>query len=361
MQLINSLPDSLFEQLPTTLIDIVNNIEIKSNFCIVHPQYEPLEIPEEIAAKLIKLSTDIRHKYLRVQLESFLYNIYYTSKVKNNLVTKHRSPSSEYCNTIEAERALFNELHKSNCGEGYLDPRWQVIREGNDNLIFVFKDNLTLEIDRDRYLDLSEQAATIGDIVAVKMPRNLIEREFYIAVGNAGIAYLNEECLTTNIYFNINAEGAIAITKSLTQQLNNLDIPFTFKILYEPDEYPRYDAGILNFQREQYTLIRPSLKSIYQKYRSCFGTNIPFLTRSLAPGLSLAEEPDNKKALQGGFGKHRCQIIAGALQEAWQSENNSVSTRINFLLQYFSNAAIDLKFPYLNANSIDIYLPLEML
>jgi len=191
------------------------------------------------------------------------------------------------------------------------------------------------------------------------MPRNLVEREFYIAVSNAGITYLNEECLTTNVYFNINVEGAIAITKTLTQQLNNIDIPFTFKILYNPDEYPRYDAGILNFKREQYTMIRPILQKIYQENQSCFGTEIPLLTKFLAPGLSLAEEPDNKKALQNGFGKHRCQIIAGALLEAWQNGNNSVRDRLKFLLQYFSTSGINLNFPYLNGNSRDIYLPLE--
>lgn len=359
MQLINSVPNSLCKQLPASLIDIVSNIEIKPNFCIIHSQYEPLEIPEEIATKLNSLSTDIQHKYLRVQLESFLYNIYYTGKVKNNLTNSDRSSSSEYHNTIEREKALFDELHKSNCGEGYLDPGWQVIREKNDNLIFVYKDNLTLEIDRDRYLDLSDRSATLGDMVAVKMPRNLVEREFYIAVSNAGITYLNEECLTTNVYFNINVEGAIAITKTLTQQLNNIDIPFTFKILYNPDEYPRYDAGILNFKREQYTMIRPILQKIYQENQSCFGTEIPLLTKFLAPGLSLAEEPDNKKALQNGFGKHRCQIIAGALLEAWQNGNNSVRDRLKFLLQYFSTSGINLNFPYLNGNSKDIYLPLE--
>jgi hypothetical protein len=361
MQLINSLPNSLFEQFPSTLVDIVNNLEIKSNFCIVHPQYESLELSEEIATKLSKLSTDIQHKYLRIQLESFLYNIYYTGKLKYDLVKSDRSSSSEYRNTIEGEQALFDELHKSNCGQGYLDPGWQVIREENDNLIFVYKDNLTLEIDRDRYLDLAQRNTTIGDRVAVKMPRNLIEREFYVAVGNAGIAYLNEESLTTNIYFNINAEGAIAITKRLTQQLNKIGIPFTFKVLYDPDEYPRYDAGILNFKKKQYIIIKPILESIYREYHSCFGTEIPLLTRSLAPGLSLAEEPDNKKALQDGFGKHRCQIVAGALQQAWQSENNSVRERIKFLWQDFSTAAINLNFPYLNANSQDIYLPLEKL
>ena len=41
-------PDFASQKLLDTLQDIVNNVQIHSNFCIRHPNYKPLELPEEV-------------------------------------------------------------------------------------------------------------------------------------------------------------------------------------------------------------------------------------------------------------------------------------------------------------------------
>ena len=45
-------PDFASQQLLDTLQDIVNNVQIHSNFCIRHPNYKPLELPEEAGRPL---------------------------------------------------------------------------------------------------------------------------------------------------------------------------------------------------------------------------------------------------------------------------------------------------------------------
>lgn len=210
------------------------------------------------------------------------------------------------------DKASFRKLHESNCGDGYFDRGWRVVKKESDNILFVHKNGLTLEIDRDRHLHSSAGSVTVGNTVAIKMPRNLVEQEFYVAVGNAGLAYLDDNYQTVNIYFNISFEGAVVITKSLTQQLNTIGIPFTFKVLYDPDNYERYDAGILNFDSDKYLVVREVLQPIWQKYYAYFGREIPFLTKLLAPGLGLAETPSHRD-LQNCFGINRCHILANAL------------------------------------------------
>lgn len=79
-----------------------------------------------------------------------------------------------------------------------------------------------------------------------------------------------------------------------TALFNQLGIPFTFKIFYELDDYERYDAGILNVERHHYSAVHPILQTIYYDNRSYSGEAIPFLTKHLAPGVSLAEVPNHQ-------------------------------------------------------------------
>lgn len=75
----------------------------------------------------------------------------------------------------------------------------------------------------------------------------------------------------------------------------------------------------------------------------------------LAPGLGLAEEPNQKFAVQESFGINRCQIVANGLLEAWQQGDDSPKVRMQTILGQFSRLGIDLQRPYVNANSEDIY------
>ncbi|NEQ12407.1 MAG: hypothetical protein F6K44_00235, partial [Moorea sp. SIO3E2] len=52
---------------------------------------------------------------------------------------------------------------------------------------------------------------------------------------------------------------------------------------------------------------------------------------------------------------NRCQIVANGLLEAWLQGHDSAEGRMNFILHNFSLLGIDIKRPYLNANSKDIY------
>lgn len=162
------------------------------------------------------------------------------------------------------------------------------------------------------------------------------------------------------VYFNLSPEGAVAVIVSLTRQMNKIKIPFTFKVLYNPSDYERYDSGVLYFERSNYEAIWQVLRSIYAEARSHFRTEVPLFTKLLAPGLGLAEEPDHKFATQESFGMNRCQIVANGLLEARQKGDESPENRMVFIRQHFSLLGIDLKHPYLNANYEDIYTPLDL-
>jgi hypothetical protein len=132
----------------------------------------------------------------------------------------------------------YDRLHKSNTGEGYFDPGWSVLRQESDGSLAVTKGGLTLHVERDRHLQPTEQSASVGNLVAIRMPRNLVQNGFYMAVSDAGT---DTHPQTVRVYFNLTPEGAIAVMESLTRQLNQIRIPFAFKVLYNPSDYGRYD------------------------------------------------------------------------------------------------------------------------
>ena len=49
---------------------------------------------------------------------------------------------------------------------------------------------------------------------------------------------------TVRIYWNIQKENATSLMRLLTAELNRNKIPFHFKILNDPTQYPRADAAV---------------------------------------------------------------------------------------------------------------------
>lgn len=353
--------DSIQDRSLESLQNIVSNVQIQSNFCISHPNYKPFELPADAIVRFQRVPT-LQNKYLNLQLCAFLYGIYYNGSMLTALAPdasstglSRQQQNLENNTFLGVDLEFYERLHASNSGEGYFDPSWSVLRQESDGSLAVIKGGLTLHIDHVRHLQTTEVA--VGDLVAIKLPKNLVQNGFYMAVGNEGP---NTHSEIVRIYFNLIPEGAVAVMASLTRQLNEIKLPFTFKVLYNPSDYGRYDSGVLYFQRSSYEAVRQVLQAIYRENHCYFHNDVPLFTKLLAPGLGLAEEPDCKFAAAESFGMNRCQIVANGLLEAWQKGDDSPEKRMVSIRQHFSLLGIDLQRPYLNANSEDIYTPLDL-
>jgi len=47
------------------LQDIIK-VQIQPNFCILHPDYKPLELPLEIVNRFKKMSTEVQNRYIAI-------------------------------------------------------------------------------------------------------------------------------------------------------------------------------------------------------------------------------------------------------------------------------------------------------
>lgn len=350
------------KQLHSKLQDIVNKVQIDSNLCVSHPDYQPVELPESAVAYFQHLPLELQLKYLSVQLRNFLYGIYYNGSLKAALAPNADATGLALHQNLEnntflgVDLAFYEKLHESNLGVGYFSPDWRLVWQETDGSLVVAKDGLALHIDRNYHLQSKERTATLCDSVAIRMPRNLVQNGFYVAVGNAG-PQSNQNIV--RVYFNVSTEGAVALMSSITQQLNVIPIPFSFKALYNPSDYGRYNCAVLYFEKNHYQTVRLVLQTVYLENQCHFQRKVPLFTKLIAPGLAIAEEPNRKFADIESFGMNRCQLVANALLEALQQGNESPQARMALIFQHFSRLGIDLQHPYLNANSEDIYTPLD--
>lgn len=361
----NQPSDIASKQLIEVLQDIVTKVEIQSNFSIHHPDYKPLEIPTEAVERFQRMPEEMQQKYLGLQLRSFLYGIYYNGAMRNALAPEGNTETAaldlENNTVLGVDVGFYQRLHESNSGEGYFESGWSVLKQEEDSSLAVIKGGLRLHIERDKHLPESEQSAIVGDSVAIRMPKNRVQNGFYMAIGNLEANRLEkEEQVTVRIYFNLTPEGAVGVMGSLTRQLNEMEIPFHFKVLYNPKDYQRHDSGVLYFDKSDYKVVEKILKTVYAENKSHFQSEIPLFTMQLAPGLGLAEEPDQKFAEQESFGMNRCQIVANGLLEAWHQKDNSIDGKMRAIFRQFSTLGIDLQRVYLNANSENIYQCLDM-
>lgn len=370
MQLMNSTQTQLSTRLNMQLLDVLeeiaNKVKIQSDFSIRHPDYKPLELPTEAIERFQQMPVEIQQKYLSLQLRSFLYGIYYNGSMRGELAAERKEnnlPLDLENNTVLGVDVLFyQQLHNSNSGEGYFQPGWSVLREESDGSLAVTNGELRLHIRRYEHLQPSQREAVAGDVIAIRMPKNLVQSGFYMAVGDVGLYsnnHLQDQQVTVRIYLNLTPEGAVKVMGSLTQYLNEAEILFQFKVLYHPKYYERCDSGVLYFDKSDYEVVRQILNKVYIENEAHFKSEIPLFAMQLAPGLGLAEEPDQKFVEQESFGMNRCQIVANGLLETWHQGDNSLEGRMKAILGQFSYLGIDLQRTHLNANSEDIYLPLN--
>jgi hypothetical protein len=346
------MDNKLSTRVQITLQDIADKIQIDRDLSITYLEDYSICLSEELKPRFAQLPENIRQEYLQVKLQNLIQEIYYKNSIANIELGKVETEAEKLENQpIKWSKSEFyRDLCLNNHSSGYFDSGWSIVGQTPEGLLQVKKNDLMLHISTQEHLAPAEQSAKVGDMVAVKMPPQLVEAGYYIAIGNAGSIAATEDSIV-DIYFNINADGALALMDGITDLLNQIELAFQFKVLYHPDNYIWYDAASLSFASREYLRVKPILDRLREENQAYFSPLIPLFTKYLAPGLSLAERP----LLENNFRQHRCKLIALGLIDAWQAEIEVSEDKINCTIDRFKQAGIDLARPYLNPGSKDIY------
>jgi hypothetical protein len=297
-----------------------------------------------VVGKVIK--ADAARDYLRHTLQQRLYRQWYRlgAPASADALDPGARPTALPTPFLAA-------LSKANCGTGPHESGWQVHAIDGD-LIVIQRDGLRLWARPDDIASTDGTTPSLATPITVHLPKELLRASpgFYLALGDKELPPPGREPIV-RLYWNISVNAAPHLMESVTSKLNEAGVPFRCKMISAPDTYARCDAAVLYLPKRCYPSAEEILAAIHHGLRADIGDAVPALTKQLAPGLGLAEDPGDGNS----FGMHRCDLVAEGIIRAREHRLRSVQKRLAIVLTCFSEAGIDGDHPYLNPGSVDTY------
>jgi hypothetical protein len=272
-------------------------------------------------------------------------------------------------------------LSQANRGTGSREPGWTVAAH-EDGRVVVERDGLRLWVrpedlhrdggertpppgavqpgphelddDRDEHAPPLD-AVQVGAQVGVRMPKELrrLSPGFYMALGDAEFpADASAAAGIVRFYWSLRRDGAAALVERLTGALNEAGIAFRLKVIADPEGYRRCDAGVLYTLAPQFERLAPIVADTHRRIEPWLRPASPALTKPLAPGLALAEDPG---AGTESFGMNRCRLLAEGIVDAAERGAGLVAERMEVVAAHFGQAGVSLEQPYLRPGSVDSY------
>ena len=147
-------------------------------------------------------------------------------------------------------------------------------------------------------------------------------------------------------YWNVVATAAAPAVASMTERLNSARVPFRLKIVNDPDEFGRADAGILYLPREARAQAAPIIRRVHEDVAAGLGDEVPAFTLPLAGGVGFAESPGRGRS----FGMTRCRLLADGILHA-HSERAPDGEGVRVVARAFAREGLSCDAPYLEAGS----------
>ncbi|MGZ6604202.1 MAG: T3SS effector HopA1 family protein [Solirubrobacteraceae bacterium] len=243
-------------------------------------------------------------------------------------------------------------LSEANAGHGAREPGWTVVGREAGALV-VTRGGLSLWVAPADVTVGNGDRLGPGASVSVLMPKELLRLSpgFYMALGDAEFP-IDGSSPIVRFYWNLRSRGAPALLDVLTRALNAERLGFRLKVVSDPGRYSRCDAGVLYTRRDDYERVGHAVLRAYRTVVSELKPDTPALTRKLAPGLALAEDPGGDAV---SFGMSRCALVADAIVGAAEHGVRDPAQRLEFVRARFAQDGLALEAPYLNGGSADDY------
>lgn len=274
------------------------------------------------------------------ELSNFLYTHWYTkSSIKK---VNKPLPQQEW---EEVFRAVYNGTY---CWE----KGWKVLKVSSAGRVVASREKEERMLYSGDYISLLKPGLlpVPGTEIEVVSRRDSTEDQpgFWIAYSSTWFQ-ISESII--RIYWNINPEGAIHLTKLISEKLSDY-IPHSFKLPIEEIGYQRVDTAVLYIEANDFMKLKPMIKLIYTAMIPFLHSEVPGFTKMLEPGVGLAEDPMDKSE---SFGLNRCRLIAEGYQLARKNYSNDLSAIKPIIKNYLERQGISLTSPYLNNRGKDEY------
>jgi hypothetical protein len=287
------------------------------------------------------------HKWLCSQLRWQLYGAFYCAGIATGaqVATGVHSPPS-------AARFV-EKLSEANCGKGYWEEGWKVTAR-NSHRLLVRRNRLELWALPEDCRSAQNGQVSEGATIGVHFPKEfrLISPGFYVAKSDIEMPESKSQ-IVLRFYWNLKAHSAVPLMRALTGELNDIGVPFRFKVASNESSFVRCDSGVLYVAKNDFGVVSRVVRRVYAEIGTKdFNPRVPALTKTLAPGLGLAEDPGSQL---GSFGTHRCRLLAEGLIQAQRIGRQSLRERLAVVEGRFAEDGLSLERPFLNSGSADVY------
>jgi hypothetical protein len=294
-----------------------------------------------VPASLRKLETAEKRPYLKAAIRERIYQDAFSPGVARP------TPSQDDQLLFGQDRAFARGLAEASVSQGGWEPEWTIVSDDGHSF-GVESRGLTLWVTR-RELGASETGDyQVGDKVSLRMPRGSFDLSpgYYSAFSNNPAASLANSSQILRLYLALAPTGARQAMRSVTEQLNRVDLPFRFKMLSSPLSYFRADSAVLYVAVEDLDSLLDPLRTAVAALVDQLRDVVPMFTQPAGRGLALAEEVSSQES----FGQHRSALTAEGILRAAEHALGKRQV-LESVVEVWTEAGFDVERPYLNPGS----------
>ncbi|MER6180098.1 T3SS effector HopA1 family protein [Streptomyces sp. NPDC001652] len=186
----------------------------------------------------------------------------------------------------------------------------EVVADESDRLV-VRLDGVRVSVAAPERADLVTEAGDGRATLRLPAARPALSQGFFLVDGSLGHPASGP---LLRLYAHITAvEHVTGVWRAALEFLEDFGVPYRAKVLSCPQLFPRRDALVVYLGPEAWHAVS-GLVAALAPLPGLGAATSPF-TRELAPGVSLAWEPDDRRPGAAGlsFGQHRAQAVAEGL------------------------------------------------
>jgi hypothetical protein len=243
-------------------------------------------------------------------------------------------------------------MSSANTGRGSWESGW-VLRVIEDGLLAVRRNGLELWVRPEDCLTDAEELAPDQE-VAIRLPNESFEMApgYYCALSDEPFPWEGDGPVLIRVYLNVRPDQAASCVAVLTGRLNAAHVPFRLKVLNDEQSYRRCDTAVLYLRQQDFGAATEPLARAVDDLHMALRPAVPAMTKVLAPGVGLAEDPGSPGE---SFGQQRCGLIAEGVVRAREARIRSAHGRLATVLDVFHTQGVDPERPYLNSGAPDHY------
>jgi hypothetical protein len=257
---------------------------------------------------------------------------------------------------VHEQNIFAEQLSEQNTTRERQDAGWTVTYVYPQRQLSVHKSGINAIVQPGDYIlqDGAAQAMANASVTRTfRKESRTLQPAFYYVYSNQGFDHTPA---VLRIYWNIEAQGAPLLVRSVTGQLNAYRVPFMFKCLNHPVLYNRRDAAVLYIQKRYMHMLEKLLPAIIRDVTPYLQADVPLFSYTLAPGVGFAESPANGDS----FGLTRMRIVSAGLISALEKQYTKPEQQLPEILDAFTRNGISHETPFLNEGSLMTLKPITI-